>query len=348
MIVNQKRVWPTGIVLGLLVSVVIGGGALAIIVANQWNGISALENHASLQQTNRESKGSDVASSQASNSQVQPTPPAPVVKPLIWQLAPEGQKLHSQSALIYDLTRGEKVFELNAQIARAPASLVKIMTVLVAIEQLPDLQARTMIPATVLNQMRQSNASVAGFVAGESVTVSDLLHGALLASGGDASYLLAEMAGGQARFVALMNHKALQLGMAQTHFINTTGLDHPEQVSSATDIAKMLQFALQHPTFRKVFESREYLYQGANRQLLISSTLFKRLPQVEINNLTVLGGKTGTTDRAGLCLASLVRRGERELLVITLGAPITAWPNPAPLHVADLSELLNHLHLIER
>ena len=81
MIVNQKKVWPTGIVLGLLVSVVIGGGALAIIITNQWNGISALENHASLQQTNRESKGSDVASSQASNSQVQPTPPAPVAKP---------------------------------------------------------------------------------------------------------------------------------------------------------------------------------------------------------------------------------------------------------------------------
>lgn len=337
----RQRVWSTGIVLSLLTAMVVGGGALAIVVVDQWNGISALDSHADVSQAGQKS----IQESALNQSQ---SLPSPVPKPQLWQLALGNQKLNSQSVLVYDLTRDEAVFEMNSQVIRAPASLVKIMTVLVAIEQLPDLQARTTVSATVINQMRQANASMAGFVAGESVTVNDLLYGALLASGGEASYLLAEMAGGQASFVALMNQKAQVLGMSQTRFMNPIGLDHPDQVSSAADLAKLLQFALQNPTFRSVFEARQYLYQGAHRQLPIYSTLFKRLPQALINNFTVLGGKTGTTEQAGLCLASLVRRGERELLIVTLGAPIDAWPNPSPLQVADLSVLLKHLHLIER
>lgn len=342
----QQRVWSTGIVLSLLVTMVVGGGALAIMVADQWNGMSALDSHTDLIHNNQTSSR-DPSPSQLPQIKQQLPPAADTPRRRVWQLAPDGQTLNSKSVLVYDLTQSETVFDSNSQVVRAPASLVKIMTALVAIEQLPDLQARTTVSSAVINQMRRSNASVAGFLAGESVTVNDLLHGALLASGGEASYLLAEMAGGQALFVALMNQKAQMLGMNQTRFVDTVGLDHRDQVSSAADIAKLLQFALQNPTFRQVFEAREYLYQGINRQLLISSTLFKRLPQTEINNLTVLGGKTGTTERAGLCLASLVRQKERELLIVTLGAPIDVWPNPSPLQVADLQAILTNLHLVE-
>lgn len=342
----RQRVWSTGIVLSLLVAMVVSGGALAIMVADQWNGISALDNHADLKQA-EPSLTAAPPSTQSSQTQPQPAPPPAPKPPRVWRLALGDHKLNSQSALVYDLTRAETVFEASSQAIRAPASLVKIMTVLVAIEQLPDLQTRTIVPAAVLSQMRQANASAAGFLVGESVTVNDLLHGALLASGGEASYLLAEMAGGQASFVTLMNQKAQALGMNQSHFTNPIGLDHPDQVSSAADLAKLLQFALQNPTFRRVFEARQYVYQGVNRQLMINSTLFQRLPQVGINNFTVLGGKTGTTERAGLCLASLVRQGERELLVITLGAPIDNWSNPSPLQVADLQSVLNNLQLVE-
>lgn len=341
---SQQRVWSTGIVLSLLVAMVVGGGALAIVVADQWNGISALDNHADLKQAEPSSPAAP-PSTQSSQTQPQPAPP-PAPKPRVWRLALGDHKLNSQSALVYDLTRAETVFEANSQVVRAPASLVKIMTVLVAIEQLPDLQARTTVPAAVLSQMRQANASAAGFLVGESVTVNDLLHGALLASGGEASYLLAEMAGGQASFVARMNQKAQSLGMTQTRFVNPIGLDYPDQVSSAADLAKLLQFALQNPTFRRVFEARQYVYQGANRQLMINSTLFQRLPQAGINNFTVLGGKTGTTERAGLCLASLVRQDERELLVITLSAPIDNWSLPTPYHIHDLQTITQNLHLV--
>lgn len=341
---SQQRVWSTGIVLSLLVAMVVGGGALAIVVADQWNGISALDNHADLKQAEPSSPAAP-PSTQSSQTQSQPAPP-PAPKPLFWRLALGDHKLNSQSALVYDLTRAETVFEANSQAVRAPASLVKIMTVLVAIEQLPDLQARTTVPAAVLSQMRQANASAAGFLVGESVTVNDLLHGALLASGGEASYLLAEMAGGQASFVARMNQKAQSLGMTQSYFTNPIGLDHSDQVSSAADLAKLLQFALQNPTFRRVFEARQYVYQGANRQLMINSTLFQRLPQAGINNFTVLGGKTGTTERAGLCLASLVRQDERELLVITLSAPIDNWSLPTPYHIHDLQTITQNLHLV--
>lgn len=346
MLVGRKKAHSTAVVLSLLAVAVFGGGALAIAVTDRWSEISVPKNRTDSPQTNHQPK--QVETPQSTDSPAQSAPQASVAKPLVWQFAPAGQRFHSQAVLIYDLTRGQKIFATNEQTVRAPASLVKIMTALVAIEQLPDLQARTTMPVSVLNQMRQSNASMAGFLAGESVTVNDLLHGALLASGGDASYLLAELVGGQAEFVALMNRKAQQLGMTQTRFVNTTGLDQPGQVSTATDIAKLLQFALRHPTFRQIFEKREYLYQNTNRQLLIGSTLFKHLPQAKVNNLTVIGGKTGTTNQAGLCLASLVRQGDRELLVVTLGAPITAWPNPAPLHVADLQLILANLRLIEQ
>ena len=346
MLVGRKKAHSTAVVLSLLAVAVFGSGALAIAVTDHWSEISASKNHTDSPQTNHQPK--QVETHQTADSPVQPVPRTSITKPPVWQFTPAGQHFHSQAVLVYDLTRGQKIFATNEQAVRAPASLVKIMTALVAIEQLPDLQARTTMPASVLNQMRQNNASVAGFLVGESVTVNDLLHGALLASGGDASYLLAELVGGQAEFVALMNRKAQQLGMMQTHFVNTTGLDHPGQVSTAADIAKLLQFALRHPTFRQIFERREYLYQNTHRQLLISSTLFKHLSQAEVNNLTIVGGKTGTTNQAGLCLASLVRQGDRELLVVTLGAPITAWPNPAPLHVADLQSILANLRLVEQ
>lgn len=261
-----------------------------------------------------------------------------------WQLLLTPKQLASQSVLVYDLNLRQMVWMHQADRLRAPASLVKIMTTLVAIEQLPDLDKTIIVAPRVLQTMRQQEASVAGFVAGEVVTVRDLLYGTMLASGGEASWLLAELVGGQASMVALMNRKASELGLANTKFTNVTGLDQAEQMTTAQDLAKLLAAALANPLFREVFTTHDYLYQGSQRQLKIDSTLFSRLASNHLGQLTIIGGKTGTTGQAGLCLATLVSQGQRELLVITLGAPIESWP-PPPHHIDDLRIILRQLQL---
>lgn len=237
--------------------------------------------------------------------------------------------LHSRNALLLN-EQGEVLYEKNADAIIYPASLTKIMTAIVAIEMTDNLQTQTIVePQTIANYTAQ-NASMAGFQAGDFVTTEDLLYGTLLASGADATGTLADaVAGSEGKFVTLMNNKAQELGMHDTYFVNTSGLHDEAHVSSVRDISKLLRYALENPTFYQIFTSKSYTTYVPN-QLIITNSLFTKLPGLDS---PIIGGKTGYTPEAGLCLATIIEKEGKSFLFITTNAPSYIWTPPS--HIED-------------
>lgn len=237
--------------------------------------------------------------------------------------------LHSRNALLLN-EQGEVLYEKNADAIIYPASLTKIMTAIVAIEMTDNLQTQTIVePQTIANYTAQ-NASMAGFQAGDFVTTEDLLYGTLLASGADATGTLADaVAGSEGKFVTLMNNKAQELGMHDTYFVNTSGLHDEAHVSSVRDISKLLRYALENPTFYQIFTSKSYTTYVPN-QLIITNSLFTKLPGLDS---PIIGGKTGYTPEAGLCLATIIEKEGKSFLFITTNAPSYIWTPPP--HIED-------------
>ena len=232
----------------------------------------------------------------------------------------------SRHAILMDAQSGQVLAHKRANERAAPASLTKIMTVLLAIEANKDPEEPVTLPEDVFPALSAEGASLAGFAPGETVTVRDLLYGAMLPSGAECCETLARLvSGSEEDFVALMNRKAKELGMKNTHFSNPTGLTDPEHYSSAADIATLLQAALQNETFRTVFTTRHYTSTPTAQHpdgLSMTSTLLGKLDGTELpDDAQILGGKTGYTAAAGLCLASLAQVKGREYILVTLGAP---------------------------
>lgn len=165
----------------------------------------------------------------------------------------------SRHAILLDAQSGRVLAQKRADERTAPASLTKMMTVLLAIEGEPNLDKQVTLPEDIFPPLQTENASMAGFMPGETVTVRDLLYGAMLPSGAECCETLARLvSGSEENFAALMNQKAAELGMKNTHFTNPTGLTDTEHYSSAADMAKLLQAALHNATFRTIFTAEHY------------------------------------------------------------------------------------------
>ncbi|MFJ6211175.1 D-alanyl-D-alanine carboxypeptidase family protein [Lysinibacillus sp. NPDC092081] len=237
--------------------------------------------------------------------------------------------LHSKNALLLN-EKGDVLYEKNADDIIYPASLTKIMTAIVAIEMTTDLQKQTIVKPQTISKFTAQNASMAGFKAGDFVTIEDLLYGTLLASGADATGTLADaMAGSEEAFVTLMNNKAHELGLNDTHFVNVSGLHDPAHVSSVRDISKLFRYAIKNPTFYQILTSKSYMTHVPN-ELTITSSLLAKVPGGEG---AILGGKTGYTPEAGLCLASIIEKEGKQYIFVTTNANGQAWT--PPFHIED-------------
>ncbi|MFJ7731707.1 D-alanyl-D-alanine carboxypeptidase family protein [Lysinibacillus sp. NPDC097231] len=237
--------------------------------------------------------------------------------------------LHSKNALLLN-KRGEVLYEKNADAIIYPASLTKIMTAIVAIEMSTDLQKQTIVEPQTIAKFTAQNASMAGFKGGDFVTIEDLLYGTLLASGADATGTLADaIAGSEEAFVTLMNNKAHELGMNDTHFVNASGLHDTAHVSSVRDISKLFRYAIENPIFYQIVTSKSYITRVPN-ELTISNTLLTKIPSMEG---AIVGGKTGYTPEAGLCLATIIEKNGEQFIFVTTNAEGQAWT--PPLHIED-------------
>ena len=243
----------------------------------------------------------------------------------------------SRHALLMDARTGQVLARKRSGEEAAPASLTKMMTVLLATEVLPDLDTPVTLPEDIFPALYKADASMAGFQPGETVTVRDLLYGAMLPSGAECCEALArEVSGSEEAFVAWMNQKAAELGMTATHFCNPTGLHDPEHVSTVRDMARLTEAALQNETFRKLFTTERYTVPATNchpQGFTMHSTLLSQLDGTELHRGRILGGKTGYTGEAGLCLASLAEVKGREYILVTAGAG--GNHSTAPYHIED-------------
>ncbi|WP_203226039.1 D-alanyl-D-alanine carboxypeptidase family protein [Bacillus kwashiorkori] len=246
-------------------------------------------------------------------------------------------KLYSKNAYLIRLSDGQVLLDQNSSELMYPASLTKIMTAIVAIEQLSDLETFVPLSEKMFHYLYEADAALAGFLPNEKVRALDLLYGILLPSGAEASVGIAEyIAGSEAQFVTLMNEKAKQLGLKHTHFTNVTGLHHDNHYSTTQDIATLLQYALKNDIFFHIFTSSRHSTKPTNMHadgITFYSTMFSKMDNPSFNNGELLGGKTGFTYSAGLCLASLAVIHDEQYILITTGAKGDSQTEP--FHILD-------------
>ena len=254
---------------------------------------------------------------------------------------------NSKAVYVYNLTDDKEITSYNESEKLPMASLTKIMTCLVSLENIDDLAAFAPVDTESYQRLVKENASMAGFFGGETTTYRDLLYAAMLPSGGEASDSLAiNISGSTLEFVELMNKKAQELDLKNTHFQNVDGMDEPGHYSSAKDIAMLLKYALENDNFRSIFTKKEYVSTHTADHpdgLYMKSTVFSRLSDYNYDGFEVIGGKSGTTDKAGLCWATLSSKNAKEYIIVTLGAPYEDIDNPDDGQIKDTLNILERL-----
>ena len=229
------------------------------------------------------------------------------------------------SALLMEKETGAILYAKDEHAKLEPASVTKVMTLLLTMEAIDAGQLHYDDVVTASAHACSMGGSQIWLKENEQMTVSDMLKAVCVVSANDCAVALGEaISGSEEAFVALMNRKAGELGMKHTHFANCTGLTSPEHYSSAADLAVLLQAALNNETFRTVFTTGQYTSSVTAQHpkgLYMASTLLSRLDGGEVTGGQILGGKTGYTDAAGLCLASLAVVNGKEYILVTLGAP---------------------------
>lgn len=234
-------------------------------------------------------------------------------------------------AIIIETATGRAVAARNPHTRFYPASTTKIMTLLVACENIKNYEDTFTMNLEITDPLYVAEASVAGFLNGEEITMTDLLYGLILPSGADAAIALAEkISGGEAEVVKLMNKKAEELGLTDTHFVNTSGLYDSEHYTTAYDMAVILETALQNPVCKKVLSTYRYTTSKTPQHpegIELSATLFDYMYGTEPETATVLGGKTGFVNESGYCIASYGKSNEtdNEYIVVTLKNS-SRWP----------------------
>ncbi len=251
-----------------------------------------------------------------------------------------GLSLISSDAILFDPESGRTLYAKNAHKKAYPASLTKLMTALVAVEQIGDFDAPVTLEYADYVGLYEQNAAMAGFAMGETVTARDLLYATLLPSGAEAACALARVAAGsQEDCIAMMNARARALGMSDTHFTNVTGLHDPEHYTTVYDLSLLLTEALKNETFAKAFSTFSYTTTATAQHpqgLLLDSTLTPRVQQLDRDVSPITGAKTGYTEEAQLCLASVGEQNGVRRAAITIGAAGDGHSEPTHLEDAYL------------
>ena len=229
---------------------------------------------------------------------------------------PAAPALSAKSYLLYDYTSSQVLVNQNAEARMEPASLTKLMTAYLVFDALKHgtllPEQNLTVPAAAVRNTGSGESRML-LKAGQNVTVGELLRGLIVQSGNDAAVTLAlNIAGSEAGFVDLMNREAKRLGMNNTHFANPVGLPDAQHYSSAFDLALLAAAIVRdYPQHYALFGLRDYTFNNvaqANRNRLLWID-----PYAD-------GLKTGHTETAGYCLVGSVKRDNRRLISVLLGA----------------------------
>ncbi len=225
--------------------------------------------------------------------------------------------IDAKSAILIEASTGRVLYENHADEALPPASVTKVMTMLLVLEAIDGGQIKLDDTVTVSDYASGMGGSQVFLKAGETMTVNDLLKSVVVASANDAAVALAEyVCGSEASFVSRMNERAAELGMKNTVFKNTNGLDDSDEghLTSARDIAIMSREVLKH---EKIFDYST-IWMDSIRDGAFGLTNTNRLIRFYRG---CNGLKTGSTSKAGFCISATAKRDSMQLICVTMGSP---------------------------
>ena len=217
-------------------------------------------------------------------------------------------ELYSENALLIDLESNTVLVQKNADARIYPASMTKVMTVLVAAEHIENWDETFTMTQSIIDPLFLADASMAGFVHGEEVSMTELLYGAVLPSGAEATEALAIVtAGSEEAFAALMNEKAQALGLKDTHFVDASGLHDENHYTTLSDMAIIMQAALDNPHCREVLTSVNHTSPATEQNpsgVAMTNRFLYRIQPQQTGTVQILAAKTGYTAQAMNCCVS--------------------------------------------
>ncbi|MHB1253345.1 MAG: D-alanyl-D-alanine carboxypeptidase family protein [Candidatus Humimicrobiaceae bacterium] len=219
----------------------------------------------------------------------------------------------ASSALVMDYNTGEVYWKKNPDFPMYPASTTKMMTAIIAIENISDFNQKIKISKNASG----SNHSSITFRKGDEITLIDLLKAALIVSINNAAVALGEyVAGDTEKFIDMMNKKAKEIGALNTNFENTNGLDSnfPLHKTTAGDLAKIASYCLKNELFKEIVSTKEAVIHINKKELNIKNT------NTLLNEDFIKGIKTGYTENAGYCLVAYSKKNNMELITVVLNS----------------------------
>lgn len=244
--------------------------------------------------------------------------------------AEDGISFNAKSVILTEASTGKTLFESNSHESLPPASVTKIMTMLLIMEAIDRGEISYDTVVTASERAKSMGGSTIFLDTNEKMSVEDLLKGIAVASGNDACVAMAEhLCGSEEAFAAKMNERAAQLGMKDTHFVNCNGLDAPGHFTSAYDIALMSRELMRHKDIFKFTTIWMDSLRGGKFSLANTNKLIRFYSGAN-------GLKTGSTSVAGCCISAAAKRGEMQLIAVVLGAPTSKE------RFAAASNLLNY------
>ncbi len=258
---------------------------------------------------------------------------ATIVSPVNAVFAETVEPYTAKAMYLVDFNTGEVLFEKNADDKLPVASIVKLMTILLTIEQIESEKLNISDEIVISENAAGMGGSQVFLEAGGTYKVGDLLKSVIISSANDASVALSEViAGSEQNFVFMMNERAKQLGLTNTHYANATGLPTTQQFSTARDISILLREVSSHSVYHNY------------STIWIDTLMHSNNRETELVNTNKLiryyegcdGGKTGSTNEAGYCLAATAKRGDMRLIAVVLGT------KSGKLRFAETSRLLNY------
>lgn len=221
--------------------------------------------------------------------------------------------INSKRYAVYDRMSGTVVYGLDENKESAMASTTKIMTSIIVLENVENLNEIV----TINKDAAMTYGSRLGLKQNDKLSVNDLLYGLMLRSGNDAAVALAlHVSGSIEEFAKLMNEKAEELKLVHTHFVTPNGLDNPDHYSTAFELAKLTDYALKNSKFCEIVKSKfaNITINGVNKQIKnTNELLFTSMDGI-------YGVKTGFTFNAGRCLVSALKKNNMDLIIVVLGA----------------------------
>lgn len=249
---------------------------------------------------------------------------------------------------VYNAENMELLIGENTQERIAIASITKIMTAIVTIDNVDDVNSKTTIDMEKIYGKVDEDLVTAGLLDEEELSYYDLLATMLVPSGADSAvYLQNTVFGDENVFIDKMNEKAQEIGMYNTHFSNVTGLDDENNYSTIEDVAKMMNYARNNDTLKEIMSLKTYT--TTDGYITVKSTISNLSSKAGITTHLILGGKTGTTGDAGICLASFSRdeKEDVDLIAVVTG---TNMYSSTPYNVIDSEKLYEEVitHYIYR